>query len=161
MAAPGRKPQPAALKLLNGRTADTDSGGRKVEPPPAFVRSAPEPPEWLGEEARAEWVRVVPELDRLKLLKQPTRSSLTSYCETWETFCLATLDIHENGLTRLKVTTRKDGTTVEEYVANPAVTIQRNAQREIRAWATEFGLTPSSETRIKVPEADDAGDELD
>src|SRR5665647_3181638 len=81
MASP--KPRPVALKLLEGRGHGTDSGGRKVTPPPLFKRVPPEAPEWLPTEARAEWDRVVPELARLELTKPVDRAALTAYVLTW------------------------------------------------------------------------------
>ena len=146
------KPAPAALKLLKGRSEGRDSGGRKVKDPPKFVRTAPIPPTWLSREAKAEWRRVVPELERLRLLKGPSRSSLAAYCETWATFVEATRTVHREGLT----IEAKQG-----VLAHPAVGIARTAGRELRALASEFGLTPSSEGRLSVPEADDgAKDDL-
>jgi len=155
----GRKPQPAALKLLNGRSPGRDSGGRKVEKGPAYVRSAPLPPTWLGTEAKAEWKRIVPELERLRLLSRVTRASLVAYCETWQSYVVATQEVHEHGLTRLRITTRRDGTTVEEHVTNPAVMEQRQNSAELRRWATEYGMTPASEQKVKAPEVDDGNEE--
>jgi len=161
MATAGRKPRPPALKLLNGRGPGVDSGGRKVKPGPAFVRSAPTPPSWLSREARAEWRRVVPELERLKLLKQPSRSSLASYCESWATFVLASRDVTRFGATVERTTTRKDGSVVKERVANPAIPLQHASTRELRSWCAEFGLTPSSESRVKIPEAGGGAEDFD
>lgn len=134
---------PAALKLLNGRGNGKDSAGREINLGPKFVRSAPEPPTWLGREAKAEWKRVVPELERLKLLSRVTRSSLVAYCETWETFMVATQVVHEEGLT----IEAKQG-----RLAHPAVGIQRASGAELRRWATEYGLTPASEQKVKPQE---------
>ena len=64
----GTSPRPAALKLLNGRSPGTDSGGRKVAPPAAFARVAPDP------------------LTRMKLIKEIDRGSLAAYCESWARF---------------------------------------------------------------------------
>ena len=64
----GRTAQPAALKLIGGRGNGRDSGGRVVNPGPAFRRLPPKPPTWLSREAAAEWKRVVPGLQRLDLL---------------------------------------------------------------------------------------------
>ncbi|MEU1159001.1 phage terminase small subunit P27 family, partial [Streptomyces sp. NPDC005918] len=66
----GRTAQPAALKLISGRGNGTDSGGRKVNPGPAFRRIAPNPPSWMSPEAKAEWRRVTPGLQRLDILKE-------------------------------------------------------------------------------------------
>ncbi len=149
----GRPPAPAQLRILNGRGKGRDSGGRVVEEPPPFVRFAPDPPDSLGPHARAEWERVVPELQRLNLLKPIDRAGLTSYCEMWETFVRATAEVHEKGLVVENRTIKKDGTESIWYTSNPAVSIQRNSQAAIRAWCSEFGLTPSAESKVKAAEA--------
>lgn len=145
-----RQAAPATLRLLNGRGPGRDSGGRKVERGPAFVRSAPAPPTWLGREAKAEWRRVVPELERLRLLSRVTRASLTAYCQTWETFVLATQLLAKEGL----VIEAKQG-----LLSHPAVGIQRAAGAELRRWAVEYGLTPASEQKVKAPEVADGEDD--
>lgn len=152
MAVAGRKPQPANLKLLKGRTPGRDSGDRKVRKPPSFVRKAPAPPSWLSKEAKAEWRRVVPELERLGLLKAGDRSGLANYCETWATFVAATKRVQSEGLT-VEI--------AQGMVAHPAVAIARNAGKEIRSWCAEFGLTPSSEGRLNIPEAPSGEEDFD
>ena len=76
----GRTAQPAALKLIKGQRAGRDSGGREVNPGPAFKRVPPNPPSWLSREAAAEWKRVAPGLSRLDLLKPEDRAALAAYC---------------------------------------------------------------------------------
>jgi P27 family predicted phage terminase small subunit len=141
--------KPAALKLLNGRGNGKDAAGRTVNTGPGYVRGAPDPPEWLSDEARAEWRRVVPELERLRLLSRVTRSSLAGYCETWATFVAATRELQEHGGLTINA---KQGT-----LAHPAVAIQRNTSAELRRWATEYGLTPASEQKVKAPDAEEEG----
>lgn len=136
MARPAR---PAALQLLNGRGEGTDSGGRKVKAPPPFRRIAPQAPEWLSREAADEWDRVVPGLTRLDLLKEEDRANLAAYCETWAVFVEATKTVQRDGLT----IDAKQGT-----LPHPAVGIARNAGRELRAFAGQFGLTPSAEMAL-------------
>lgn len=153
-----RTAQPAALQLLKGRGNGTDSGGRRVKTPPPFRRIAPKPPTWLSTEAAAEWSRVVPGLQRLDLLKEEDRATLAAYCETWSTYVLATRDVATSGLTGLKIITSKDGSTTEQDVANPSVAIARNAGKELRAWATHYGLTPSSESALAKGGDDGAED---
>src|ERR1043165_7406112 len=89
--------KPAALKLINGRGPGVDSGGRKVPETPAFKRLPPEAPDWLPDEARAEWARVVPELARLDLVKPIDRASLTAYCLTWDRLVRAQKEIADDG----------------------------------------------------------------
>lgn len=133
----GRPARPAALKLLNGRTADTDSGGRKVEPGPALSRQAPTAPGWLSLEARSEWDRIVPELARLRILSQVSAASLAAYCTCWAHY----------------------REVAEMYAANRCTTATMvTASRELRQWAREFGLTPSAEGSLHPPELPDDGD---
>ena len=144
-----RPPQPATLKILNGRGNGRDSGGRKVRTPPAFARIAPQAPTWLSDEAAAEWRRVVPGLQRLQLLKEEDRAVLAVYCETWATFAAATRTVQREGLT----IDAKQGT-----LAHPAVAIAGNAGRELRAFAGQFGLSPAAEVALgRLP--DDGGED--
>lgn len=140
---------PSALKLLHGRGRGTDSGGRKVAASPDFRRIPPEPPEWLSDEATAEWRRVVPGLVRLDILKPEDRAVLVAYCETWATFVDATQVVRYEGLT----IEAKQGT-----LPHPAVSIARNAGRELRVFAAHFGLTPSSEGAVARGGGDDGED---
>lgn len=148
MAAP--TPLPAGLKLLQGRGNGRDSGGRKVATPPGFTRLPPEPPEWLPDEARAEWQRVVPELQRLHLTKPVDRAALAAYCLTWDRFVAAQKELTANGSVL--------GRNSQGVVRHPAVAVIEAASKELRAWAVEFGLTPSAEQRVARPEAGGDGD---
>jgi P27 family predicted phage terminase small subunit len=131
-----------------------------VSLPPPFRRICPSSPEWLSSEARAEWDRVVPGLQRLDLLKEEDRGTLTAYCETWAVFVAATINISTRGLTVSQTITRKDGSIVELEVANPAVAIARNASRDLRAWAAHYGLTPSSESALVVKGGSDGEEDI-
>lgn len=153
----GRTAQPAALRLLKGRHEGVDSGGRPVTAGPAFRRIAPNPPTWLSREAAAEWRRVVPGLQRLDLLKEEDRAVLTAYCETWSLFVLATRTITKEGITSEVVTVRADGSETSRTVTHPCVAIARNAGRELRGFAAQFGLSPASEQALA--RSPDDGDE--
>lgn len=144
--------QPAQLKLVNGRGPGRDSGGRKVPVPPAFKRLPPEAPDWLPEEARAEWARVVPELSRLDLVKPVDRASLTAYCLTWDRLVRAQSEIEADGGSVL-------GRNSQGRVRHPAVAVLEAASKELRAWAQEFGLTPSAEQRVGSKGGGDGEDE--
>ncbi|MFI5685893.1 phage terminase small subunit P27 family [Streptomyces sp. NPDC051636] len=144
----GRTAQPAALKLLHGRGNGRDSGGRVVNQGPAFRRIPPKPPTWLSREAAAEWRRVAPGLQRLDLLKEEDRAVLAAYCETWSQFVEATRTVTKEGITTQVVTVSASGSETTRTVPHPAVTIARSAGRELRAFAAQFGLTPSSEQAL-------------
>ncbi len=144
MAAP--KPRPPALKLVEGRGNGRDSGGRQVKPAPGFVRLPPEPPELLWGDALEEWNRVVPELQRLQITKPIDAAALTAYCLAWQRLCQAQRLIDEEGLLHSNSQGRS---------RHPAVAIVEAASKELRGWASEFGLTPSAESKVAKAEADD------
>lgn len=145
----GRTPAPAALKLVNGRSEGRDSGGRVVKTPPKFDRVTPTPPRWLPKEARAEWERIVPDLERLGILKRIDAAALTAYCMTWQRFVEASQIIEVEGMS----CTDRAG----KVTRNPALVTVETASRELRAWAGEFGLTPSAETRLSKLDESNAG----
>lgn len=144
MASP--QPKPRALKLIEGRGNGRDSGGRKVSESPKFARLPPVAPDWLPDEAAAEWARVVPELARLDLVKPVDRASLTAYCLTWDRLVEAQRLVTIEGVL---------GTNSQGTVRHPAVAVVEAASKELRAWANEFGFTPSAENKLTVKESGD------
>lgn len=146
---PSPRPRPAKLKLVEGRGNGRDSGGRKVAASLGFVRLPPEPPYFLEGEALAEWNRVVPELARLELLKPIDSAALTAYCLAWARLVDAQAVIAREGIL---------GHNSQGLVRHPAVAVLEAASKDLRAWAGEFGLTPSAETRVTRPEAGDGED---
>jgi P27 family predicted phage terminase small subunit len=138
----------ASLKLLSGRGGGKDSGGRPVAHPPKFLRAAPDPPEWLDAEARAEWDRVVPGLETLDVLKSEDRAVLAAFCETWSRFVAAVKLYRAEGI----VLVNPDSGRAHKH---PAVGVAEVAATQLRAFAAEFGLTPAAEQRIGVVTTDD------
>jgi P27 family predicted phage terminase small subunit len=98
-------------------------------------------PNWLNAEAKAEWRRIVPELERLNLLTTIDRAALATYCQTWARYVEAEAKIAQYG------SVLKSGKS--DYVqVSPYATISRQCSQIIKAFAAEFGLTPSSRSRI-------------
>lgn len=143
--------RPIPLKLIEGRGHGRDSGGREVPPAPGFVRIAPNPPDWLSREAKAEWRRIAPGLSRLDLTKQEDRAALSAYCECWARFVEASKIVHEEGMLAVNSQGR---------VRHPAMAIVEAASKELRSWVQEFGLSPAAENRVARKAADN-GDEKD
>jgi P27 family predicted phage terminase small subunit len=153
----GRKPRPAALRLLNGRHEGVDSGGRKVEAPPEFRRLLPLKPIELSPLAAEHWDLIVEELARLELTKPLDAGALAATCETWSRFAQAQAAINREGLL-LEVEMSRGEVTWTETRVHPAVKVAEVAGREYRAWCSEFGLTPSAEGRLS-PRKEPDGDE--
>jgi len=139
----GRKPRPRGLRILEGRHEGVDSGGRKIEDGIEFERVAPDAPDFLDGRALEEWHRVVAELAPFGVLKRVDRAALTAYCLAWQRLVDARALITKEGLT-------KRGPQGD--VRNPAVMVEESASKEIRAWCSEFGLTPAAEAKVSRPE---------
>lgn len=141
----GRKPEPSALKLLRGlpgkRALSPD------EPKPSALAGVP-PPDWLDPEAADEWRRLAPMLERLGILTETDTQALSAYCEAWATWKQATQKIRQFGM----VINGKDG---DLPVVSPYVKIAEKAFAQVKGMLIEFGMTPSSRTRVHVakPEA--------
>ena len=100
-------------------------------------------PEWLPEDAKAEWQRVAPELARLGLLAKIDGSSLAAYCEAFARWKQAVEIMASEGITFVT----EGGYTAQ----HPAVGIANKAKADMLRFGREFGLTPSSRGRMNLP----------
>lgn len=142
----GRRPKPTALKLVD--VSHRRANEREPQPTPG----APDPPDWLSPAARAEWERVSPELERMGLLTRVDLAALAAYCTAYAHFVEAERTIQQHGLT---VSIRDDKGILKGLVAVPEVAIACKMLDKIKAFAGEFGFTPSSRSRIEVAQIDD------
>jgi P27 family predicted phage terminase small subunit len=133
----GRKPEPTPLKLLKGTRADRVNA---EEPRPEASR--PECPEHLDSFGRAEWERIVPELEALGVLARVDGAALALYCAAYSTAVQADMEV---GLYGLLVDTGMGGVK-----SNPAVAMARAARSQMHRLLTEFGATPASRSKVKV-----------
>jgi P27 family predicted phage terminase small subunit len=138
----GRKPIPRAIHILRG-----NPGKRPLSPdePQPAVTVRLRAPSWLDKEAKKEWRRLAPLLERLGVLTETDTGALTAYCEAWATWKGATQKIREFGLVI------KHPTAGKLPVVSPYVKIADNALTQMRGLLVEFGMTPSSRARIHVP----------
>ncbi len=146
MGVPGPKPKPPALKLLEGNPGHRPINENQPKPRPV----APKCPSWLATEARKEWRRVAPELERMGLLSGIDRAALAAYCQAYARWREA-----EETIDRLGLTFR---TNTGYEAPRPEVTIARQMMVQMRAFCVEFGLTPSSRGRMTLPEVPDDED---
>ena len=151
MPPPGRRPRPTHLKLLEG-----NPGKRPInedEPEPEVPAKVPRAPAFLGKEGKAEWRKLVPELMELGLYTSIDRPALTAYCEAWDTWRQAEDHKRKHGVT----TTTPNGYEVQSaYVG-----IANKAMAHVRAFLAEFGMSPSSRSRVGVkPKSKDDTEEF-
>ena len=133
--------KPIALARLEG-----NPGKRRLPTVDEEVRvgpGAPELPNWLDAEAKAEWRRVVPELTAVGLLGKVDRAALSGYCQAWARWKEAEAILSAKGLTS-KI---KSGYIMQR----PEVAVALKYLAMVKAFCSEFGLTPSSRARMSVP----------
>lgn len=152
MAQRGRKPKPTALKMLEG-----NPGKRQLnpfEPVLADKNEVPECPDWLEEEAKMEWKRLSGNLADLGLLTQMDVQAFASYCQAYARWREAEEFITQHG------SIVKTGSGSWQQV--PQVSIAHHNQKIMMQAAAEFGLTPSSRSRIIASQsASHAADEME
>lgn len=117
-----------------------------IVPASSPVRGILDPPEWLGEDARAEWDRVAPILiEERRTLTVTDIASLANYCVAIGQAAEASRIITKEGMTFQSKSGPKK---------HPAVAIRSDAMTQARLLAGELGLTPVSRSR---PAARDTG----
>jgi P27 family predicted phage terminase small subunit len=144
----GRKPTPTNLKILHG-----NPGKRPLpqnEPKPAPI--APDCPDWLCDDAKAEWERICPQLERLGLLTQVDLAAMVGYCESWAQYKKTMEFLHKHG--EVYPIKNEDG-SIKYLQQVPQVSIANKALGNIRAAASQIGLSPSDRGRIAIPGLDE------
>jgi P27 family predicted phage terminase small subunit len=109
---------------------------------PEIVNELPPPPEWMGDYGVKEWERVGPVLVELRLLSDADLLAFAAYCANVDLMIESMIDIQKNGTTIM-------GARGE--VRNPALASFAQAVTALRALACEFGMTPSSRARMRLP----------
>jgi P27 family predicted phage terminase small subunit len=146
----GRKPAPTALKVVRG---DRPSRVNQHEPKPEPSAECPAAPEFL-EQAEAElWDRYAPMLHAQAVLTDWDQEALAAFCQAAVLARLSAATLHEEGIT----TENQNGMPIK----HPAFAVWKESASLIRSFASEFGMTPASRSRLVVtPKPAHAADEV-
>ena len=115
---------------------------KEPTPPPG----SPVVPDDLVPEAKAEWVRISHDLSVMGMLSLADYPALVAYCTTWARYQDLRRKYEETGPI-IK-------TTNGNVIQNPLLGSLNVAERELRKWLTEFGLTHSSRSKIITADFD-------
>lgn len=150
----GRKPKPTHLKLVTGNAGKRKINEREPKPP----TSVPPVPAHLSDEAKVEWGRVSALLEQMNLISHIDRAALAAYCQAYADWAYAESEIRKYGhivKSPTKTVTRKarDGSEITETsggypMQSPFVVIRNKSLELMHKYMVEFGMTPSSRTRI-------------
>ena len=134
MARRGPKPRPPIIKLLRG-----DPSGVRGGCPPG---SCPARPEGLDPHEQRAWDRVVPVLAGMGVLAEVDGEALRLYCHACSVSERAWAEVEKDGLMLISITGVPR--------PHPAAAIAHRADQLRLAILPEFGMTPSSRSRVQV-----------
>lgn len=140
---PGTKPKPTVLKAAAG-----NPGRRRLNvDEPKYRGGRWYAPRELGKDGKRLWRRLVGVLGPAGVITEGDLAALELMCESYEDRCAARRRYLAEGMT---VEGSKGSPVISPYVR-----IAKAYQEEMRWFLAEFGLTPSSRTRIKVDQAEE------
>lgn len=109
----------------------------------AALTDAPTAPEWLADEARKEWDRVMPILTERRILTDADLGGLENYC-----ICIG----------RVRDTEALIQSEADAGMMLKLIRVQDKAMASARQLAAELGLTPVSRSRPAIREDEDGDD---
>jgi len=131
--------KPTVLKILEGNLGRRPLNNNE----PESLELIPECPDWLEKEAKIEWFRVVPELNRLRLITVIDISALIGYCQSWARYVEAEKYLSSNDSIMI---------TDSGYMQQvPQVGIAQKYLKLCQSFMIQFGMTPSSRGNINIP----------
>jgi P27 family predicted phage terminase small subunit len=146
----GRKPKPTIIRALEGNPGKRRLNEREPTPPSGL----PDCPSHLDDEARAEWFRTAKVLSDMGLLTRADRTALAAYCTVYSRWVQAEAQVRKFGAI---VKSPEKGFPMK----SPYLSVADQALEAMRKFMVEFGLTPSSRSRIRVPDSSRVVDELE
>lgn len=163
----GRKPKPTHLKLLDGEKHKERINKKEPKPKPGKFRC----PSHIVGEARRAWGVLMPRLETLGLLTEIDGQAFEGLCQVYGRWVEAEVELAKtNPVMRGKKIIKikdKDGNEIEKevpggYFQNPYLAVANRAWEQMMKAFAEFGLTPSSRSRITVggPPGDGGIEEL-
>lgn len=139
----GRKPKPTAEKKAAG-----NPGNRPLnENEPEIQPGIPEMPDHLRPDAVDAWNQICERLGPTGILTKVDGLALEMLVEAYADLLTARKAIADFG-SEYYTTTNAEGSVMHR--AHPAVAIVQDADRRVRSWASEFGMTPSARSKVKV-----------
>lgn len=115
---------------------------------------ANDPPEYLGQYAKATWRKVVPFLESTERVKRIDSNLVEQYCTQYEIYRYAYADVQRNGIQSKIFSSLQDSSgkiVGEDFIGfrkNPAVGIMNDANKQLNAVGIQLGLTPKGRQEL-------------
>src|SRR5690242_2033149 len=148
----GRKPKPTKRQISEG---DPRQRGKrkiqaKLDAEPKAASGLPRCPTHLRGRARAAWNFWAKQLELMDLDSMPDAQMLEGACVGYERAVKADLILQKDGLIVEDSRVVNGSLVILKRRAHPAVNVSRVAWNQVRAFCSEFGLSPVSRTRLAV-----------
>lgn len=139
----GRKPKPTAIKKLAGNPGKRPLNKNE----PKLTAKVLRVPDFLPDHAKKEWRRLARLLGENGIVTEADRAALTGYCIAWGRYVQAEENLKESSMILV--------TDKGYQYQNPWLSISNKAAEEMRKWAVELGMTPSSRSRVQAINGND------
>jgi P27 family predicted phage terminase small subunit len=136
-------PVPTKLKLLRGNPSKRPINKNEPKPPPLV----PNCPSHIRGPARREWKRLVDELAPLGLATTLDRNALAMLCDAFGRWVAASDEVRRSGM----VLRSPQGFPIQ----SPYCALANKAWQQMQQMLGEFGMTPSSRSRLTMPQPDE------
>lgn len=159
----GRKPKTTARQIAEGdpRKHGANKLQEKLAAEPMPTRGLPRCPSHLRGRARKAWKFWAEELADMKLDNRPDAMMLEGACVNYARAVDADLMIARQGITVTEsIINDDDEVIVLRVKKHPAVEVSNAAWRQLRAFCSEFGLSPVSRTRLAIEKKEQPGESL-
>jgi P27 family predicted phage terminase small subunit len=154
----GRKPLPDAVKQLRG----TDQPVRMSKSVTKLTVQIPEPPEYLSERAKEAYWQLASVLHTMRIITIADKTALELLCESYATYRECYEFVQKNSRTYETYSTypvrnaegmvtgheQVEGSVM--YRPRPEVAMMNEAWKQVRSMLAEFGLTPSSRSKVSA-----------
>lgn len=148
------RPKPTALKKLAGNPGHYPLNTEEPTP----QQSVPEMPKGLRRSARREWKSITAKLLELGVLTIVDGKALAMYCDAYADWQEAQRDCTKFGLVLDAPVLDENnqpiyvgGRALTVRKVNPAFTVKNASMKTMKSYLIEFGLTPASRSKLKLP----------
>lgn len=146
----GRKPVPTSLKILRG-----NPGKRPLpENEPNPTAALPDPPEHLDETQRGYWFRFGEILLAAGVMTRLDAVCLEMLCNTYVGYCDAAAKEAQGGPVWVKAAAPGE---IPKFAYSPFWVVKNKAWAQLMQVLTEFGMSPSSRSKVTVTEKKTGG----
>ena len=103
-------------------------------------------PDWLSENAKAEFDRVVSECDKINILDNLDLGILAIYCNSYDSYVNVSKKLQKEGPVCYKETANG-----EIEIINPLINVQEKYVKQIMQCSTKLGLATTDRLKLVVP----------